>query len=342
MGKVKTVKLIVDSFGSFLGMEKGCFVLRDKKGKTEKYPIFETEIGEVVLQSGNLVSTGALTTCGFWGIDVLVTTRAGRPIAVLKNLEDDAGVETRIAQYKALDNGKGIQIAKSIVLGKLLSQNQILRKYSLRQLDVMGVKERIEKLKGNLVFLRTRLTQIESTFSKLYFQEIFKLFPKMVRPESRKTFHAYDGLNNLFNLAYELLYWKCYRALLKAHLETHLGFVHTLKFARPSLVCDFQELYRYLIDDFLIGLSQSLEANDFKARVEVFNGKRASRIYMDKERTDEITDQIHEYFQKKVSLPRIRMGCHQEIESLINEEAILLALYLRNKSQGWMPRIALP
>ncbi|RLI39853.1 hypothetical protein DRO64_10015 [Candidatus Bathyarchaeota archaeon] len=25
---------------------------------------------------------------------------------------------------------------------------------------------------------------------------------------------------------YELLFWKCYRDLSKAHLETHLGFIH--------------------------------------------------------------------------------------------------------------------
>jgi hypothetical protein len=34
MGRVKHVKLVVDSFGSFLGMEKGCIILRDKKGNT--------------------------------------------------------------------------------------------------------------------------------------------------------------------------------------------------------------------------------------------------------------------------------------------------------------------
>jgi hypothetical protein len=46
MGReVKIVKLVVDSFGSFLGMENGCIVLRDKNGKTKKYPMFESEIG---------------------------------------------------------------------------------------------------------------------------------------------------------------------------------------------------------------------------------------------------------------------------------------------------------
>lgn len=71
MGSVKTVKIVVDRFGSFLGMEKGCIILRDKKGDTTKYPLFEMEIGEVVLKSGSLVSTGVLSALGFWATDVL-------------------------------------------------------------------------------------------------------------------------------------------------------------------------------------------------------------------------------------------------------------------------------
>jgi CRISPR-associated protein Cas1 len=56
----------------------------------------------------------------------------------------------------------------------------------------------------------------------------------------------------IFNLAYELLAWKVHRALISAKLEPYLGFLHSEQFGKPSLVCDFQELYRYLIDDYLI------------------------------------------------------------------------------------------
>jgi hypothetical protein len=49
---------------------------------------------------------------------------------------------------------------------------------------------------------------------------------------------------------------------------------------------------------------------------------------------------LNEYFQSKVEIPRIRMGKKQEIETLINEEAFLLAMYLRNEKQTWIPRIA--
>ena len=41
----------------------------------------------------------------------------------------------------------------------------------------------------------------------------------------------------------------------------------------------------------------------------------------------------------KVEIPRIMRGEHQEIETLINEEALLFAKYLRNERKEWIPRI---
>jgi hypothetical protein len=35
----------------------------------------------------------------------------------------------------------------------------------------------------------------------------------------------------------------------------------------------------------------------------------------------------------------VRMGEQQEIETVINEEALLFAQYLRNERQSWNPRI---
>jgi CRISPR/Cas system-associated endonuclease Cas1 len=81
-------------------MEKGCFVLKNKKGEVNRYPLFEQEIDEVILKSGNSISTGALASFGFWDIDVLIMTQRGRPVAMLKSLDDDSHVQTRIAQYQ--------------------------------------------------------------------------------------------------------------------------------------------------------------------------------------------------------------------------------------------------
>ncbi len=135
MTSSKTAKLLLEGRGSFLGMEKGCFVVKDKHGEVGRYPLFEKEIGEVILKSGNAVSTGALSSLGFWGIDVLITTQRGRPVAMLKSLDDDSHVKTRLCQYEAVNNEKGVHIAKQFVFGKFDGQNKILRKYNLTTHD---------------------------------------------------------------------------------------------------------------------------------------------------------------------------------------------------------------
>lgn len=87
----------------------------------------ENCIGEVQIKSGNSVSAGALATLGFWGIDCLVMTQRGNPVAVLKSLSDDMHVETRLKQYDTLKNDKGLEIAKKIVLAKLQGQQEVLK-----------------------------------------------------------------------------------------------------------------------------------------------------------------------------------------------------------------------
>ena len=44
-------------------------------------------------------------------------------------------------------------------------------------------------------------------------------------------------------------------------------------------------------------------------------------------------------FKNTVEIPRIRVGVKQEIETLINEKALLFAKYLRNERREWIPRI---
>jgi len=342
MRKAKVKKIVLDGYGSYLGMEKGCFLVRYKSGKEQTYPLFEEEIGEVVLKSGNTVSVGALASLGFWEIDTLVLTRRGKPVAMLKSLEYDSHVKTRLCQYEAYNNGKGVHIAKQIVLGKIEGQNKILRKHSLNvNENVVKVAENIES--DNLRSLRRRLIGIEGKYAEHYFQQLFTLFPKGLRPKRRNTFKAYDGLNNIFNLAYEFLAWKIHMALLRAKLEPYLGFLHSVQFGKPSLVCDFQELYRYLMDDFIIQHCRKTKNKDFIMKWENFSSKRkGKRQYLNNAQTRDFMKNLYKYFQKEVEVPRIRRGKRQEFETLINEEALLFAKFLRDERKTWIPRIAIP
>ena len=341
MTQAKVLKLVLDDYGSFLGMEKGCFTVKDRNGKVDRYPLFEKEIGEVILKSGNSISTGALASLGFWDIDVLVLTQRGRPVAMLKSFDDDSHVKTRLCQYEAYGNEKGIYIAKQLVKSRIEGQDIVLRKYGLRALDLLGARERIDKVESeSLVALRRKLTGIEGKATEHYFKHIFQLIPYNLRPDKRKAFKAYDGVNNIFNLAYEMLSWKVHRAIVKAKLEPYLGFLHSLQHGKPSLVCDLQELYRHLIDDFLVQYCKRLKKKDFTTKAESVSRKRkGKREYLNNSLTGDLMKRLYQYFEREVEVPRIRIGKKQTIETLISEEALLLAKFLRDERKPWTPRI---
>ena len=298
-------------------------------------------IEEVQIKSGNSVSSGALATLGFWNIDVVLFTQRGNPVAMLRSLTDDSHVETRICQYESLNNGKCLVVAKEFVLGKLRGYEEVLKKYDLRRLDSFRYSEQVKRLgEKDLKVLRNKLTSIEGKFSGQYFSQILQLIPESFRPEHRRTFKAYEGLNNVFNLAYRILSWKVHLALLKAKLEPYLGFLHSLQWSTPSLVCDFQELYRYLIDDFVIEYCRNVKTKDFVLKTEVYSSNRiGKRQYLNESKNKEFVNRLNAYFEVKVTIPRIRRGAHQEIETLISEEALLFAKYLRGEKTTWHPRI---
>jgi len=339
---VKTAKVCLDGFGSYIGRDKGCLVVRDKERTEKRYPLFDNAIGAIQIRSGNSISSGALATCGFWNIDVLILTGRGHPVAILKSLYDDSHVETRISQYRALENGKASEIAKHLVISKIKGQNQVLRKCGMRCIDFSAI-ETIKNLNAeNYTTFRQRLTGVEGKCSEKYFNQLFQLFNVSVRPQQRKKFKAYDGLNNLFNLAYRILSSKVHIALIKAKLEPHLGFLHGIQLGKPSLVCDFVELYRYLMDAFLLEYARKLRPNDFVIKTEDFSRRRkGKRQYLNKAMTNEFIKRLNVYFESKVEIPRIKIGRRQEIETLINEEALLLARYLRDEKKDWVPRIAI-
>jgi len=246
-------------------------------------------------------------------------------------------------QYEAYNSEKGIKIAKQFVISKLEGQNLVLRKYGLRN-HGFSFKEKIENLKSeSLDKIRARLHGIEGRYTKRYFDQIFQLLPEPIRPDSRKNFKAYDGTNNLFNLAYEMLSWKVHRALIKAKLEPYLGFLHSVQYGKPSLVCDFMELYRYLIDDFIVAYCRNLRSKDFVVKTENASGKKqGKREYLNNRQTRDLINRFNNFFESKVEIPRIKVGKRQTVETLINEEALLLAEFLRDDRRIWTPRIAVP
>jgi CRISPR-associated protein Cas1 len=303
MHGTKTLNILVNDYGSFVGKQQGALVIKNRTGKSTQYPLFENKIGEIQIKSGNTISSGALATCGFWGINVLILTQRGNPVAVMKSLDDDSHVKTRVCQYQALENQKSSEIAKTFVIAKAQGYDQVLKKHGLKTIGF--IKDDLNAITANdqLTFKR-KLMSYESMFSKRYFSQIFQLFDEEIRPNGRSTFLAYDGLNNTFNLAYEILRWKVHIALLRSHLEPFLGYLHSIQHGKPSLICDFMEIYRYLMDDFIISFCKETKVKDFIFKTEKHSNRKGKRQYLNNNLTKDFTKKLDLFFQTTVEIPR--------------------------------------
>jgi CRISPR/Cas system-associated endonuclease Cas1 len=89
-----------------------------------------------------------------------------------------------------------------------------------------------------------------------------------------------------------------------------------------------------------IEFSQNLSKKDFILKTQWYSTNRlGKREVLNREKTKELTEKLNQFFEKKIQIPRIRHGSKQTIETLINEEALLLAKHLRNELPTWKPRI---
>ena len=99
------------------------------------------------------------------------------------------------------------------------------------------------------------------------------------------------------------------------------------------------EMYRFLVDDLIISFCKDMTAKSFQFRTESHSGKVGKRQYLKKELEREFTDRLNQLFISTVEVPRVKVGRRQEVESLISEEAMLLAKFVRNEIKEWKPRI---
>jgi hypothetical protein len=102
------------------------------------------------------------------------------------------------------------------------------------------------------------------------------------------------------------------------------------------------ELYRYLIDDFLIQYCKGIGKKSFVTKYEVLSRRKiGKREFLKNYDSKGFMKKLNGFFESNIEIPRMRVGKRQTFETLISEEALLLAKYLRNERETWIPRIAL-
>jgi hypothetical protein len=64
------------------------------------------------------------------------------------------------------------------------------------------------------------------------------------------------------------------------------------------------------------------------------------KIHLKEYEVDSLAEDLNACFDRMVNVKRIKVGNRQTIDTLISEEALLFAEYLRNERKYWEPRIS--
>jgi CRISPR/Cas system-associated endonuclease Cas1 len=100
------------------------------------------------------------------------------------------------------------------------------------------------------------------------------------------------------------------------------------------------DLYRFLVEDWLIQRYSKIREKDFVMKFEFLSRKKiGAREYLNDLDSKGLMRELNRFFESTVDIPRMRVGKRQTLETLISEEAQLLAKYLRNERKDWTPRI---
>jgi len=63
-------------------------------------------------------------------------------------------------------------------------------------------------------------------------------------------------------------------------------------------------------------------------------------MYLNDAKTRDLMKELNKFFESYITISRLQVGKKQSIETLINEEALLLVKFLRGDHKIWVPRIS--
>ncbi|OXM50337.1 CRISPR-associated endonuclease Cas1 [Amycolatopsis thailandensis] len=246
----------------------------------------------------------------------------------------------RLQQARAHDDpGRRLDIARSLVAGKLHNYRQLLLRIArdaepARQGEIRAVAaSHADSLAAAArAGSMTELLGVEGAAARPYFQSMPLLARGVPRGRSRRP--PEDQFNCLLSFCYGMLRVAVVGALEQVGLDPYIGYLHAVRPGKPSLALDVMEEFRpLLVDRFVLTL---------------FNRKEitAKHTTQDPAGGVTLTDDGRAFVLDRWSKARERVWRHSVLERdipaalLPNVQARLLARHLRADQPAYQPWIA--
>ncbi len=253
--------LFVTSQSTYLS-RKGEGVLVTVEGEKKLHIPIHTLDG--IICFGQVTCSGPmLGLCGERNVTVSFLSEYGRFLARVQG-PISGNVLLRREQYRRADHdSQNADIAKSVVIGKLVNCRSLLMRAARESADdesAMNLRQvadefkRLTKIAHDAVD-RDTLRGLEGAAGRAYFGTFDHLIRQqkkefVFRGRSRRP--PLDNINALLSFAYTLLVHDVISALESVGLDPQVGFLHRDRPGRPSLALDIMEEFRPVLADRLV------------------------------------------------------------------------------------------
>lgn len=233
---------------AYLSKEGGTLKVTRRKGREVLFQKPLVGVEEIVILGNAVVTPALLKYCALEGIGVHYLSPWGTYYAGLTRTPA-RNAPARVAQFSAhLDPVRKLALAKRFVKGKIRNSLVFLRRNGSNAWgELKPFLDQVERATDGHT-----LRGVEGAASEVYFRALAELLPAEFRFGERSRRPPRDPGNSLLSLAYTLLVKECESALLVAGLDPYVGFLHEVRYGRPSLALDLMEEFRSILADSVV------------------------------------------------------------------------------------------
>jgi len=324
--------LIVDEFGVVLRKKKKRILIVGEN--KDEIPI--KSVKDLIISGKVSITSELIKELATSGVDILFTTPMGRPVARIVSAKAGGTAENRLEQYRSVSDRRGIEVAKSVILGKIRNQMSNIRYYSKsrRMNEVISeklyeiyrkIKEKFEELSSlqfeDLDSARKAILAYEGECANEYWDGI-KLVLDSYNFEGRNQKSA-DPVNLSLNVAYNLLSAQVWKHILKFGLDPFLGYLHVDRPGKLSLVFDLMEPFRPMVDRFVIGFLNKLGPAYFSG-----NAKSKTIAMLRSQFFEDFMQSKLEYKGRKMKMETVMFYYVQEFVSFLKGRGLFAIPYI--------------
>jgi CRISPR-associated endonuclease Cas1 len=177
-------------FGEYLGVQGQDLIVSKNNEVLNKVPFHK--LRRAVISSGNSVSSSALFWLAQYGVETAIVSKTGKLVACIVPASYEARSDTRLKQYEAYFNRKGVEVAQDFARARVESEISFMERHDMNPSRLEEWLPRINFEGEKVDEIRVNIQGFEGRCTQEYLKQYFKLFPDFLKTKVRHRRGARD------------------------------------------------------------------------------------------------------------------------------------------------------